>query len=226
MSEQPKLIISKDIDIRPDLEDGWLEIRDHLHYSSAIVGLEELDLLIAALQKIQAERLDRLLTLNQQFNDALKKILDVSKPDLLTDSEAQYVVKENRHIASEALAGAGRANGTKTVVLHEIDISDYPLDEGIADLVFLLRENGFNTFTSCQGGEGHAFDSPTIRIDPLHRSGMEAEAGRLAAVLSAAGYAGYYIKICRSYQQEATPWGEPLCDFIELEFWAEAVDGD
>ena len=38
------------------------------------------------------------------------------------------------------------------------------LDAGIAPAVMLLREAGFGTFTSCQGGEGHAFEEPTIRF--------------------------------------------------------------
>jgi len=39
-----------------------------------------------------------------------------------------------------------------------------PLDEGIADAVHALREAGIETIESCQGGEGHPFPEPTVRI--------------------------------------------------------------
>jgi len=36
------------------------------------------------------------------------------------------------------------------------------LDKGIEKFVLLLRENGIEKYESCQGGEGHAYSSPTI----------------------------------------------------------------
>jgi len=97
------------------------------------------------------------------------------------------------------------------------------LDPGIADTVHLLRTNGFNTFTSCQGGDGHDFRQPTIRIQPADLADMRSEADKLANVLSAANYSGYYIKECRSFQNEAVPWMEHDWSFIEVEFWAEPL---
>jgi hypothetical protein len=43
----------------------------------------------------------------------------------------------------------------------------YPdnVDALILPAVKLLNENGFKTFESCQGGEGHAFGEPTIRFE-------------------------------------------------------------
>jgi hypothetical protein len=38
------------------------------------------------------------------------------------------------------------------------------VDEVIKPAVKILLEHGFNTFESCQGGEGHAFTEPTIRF--------------------------------------------------------------
>ncbi len=38
------------------------------------------------------------------------------------------------------------------------------IDEGIRERVVLLRNAGYQTFTSCQGGEGHCFKEPTIGI--------------------------------------------------------------
>lgn len=39
------------------------------------------------------------------------------------------------------------------------------IDPGIRALVHLLRDHGWNTTYSCQGGEGHAEKCPTIEID-------------------------------------------------------------
>lgn len=38
------------------------------------------------------------------------------------------------------------------------------IDIGIRPAVELLLEHGFNTFESCEGGHGHAFDLPTIKF--------------------------------------------------------------
>jgi hypothetical protein len=94
------------------------------------------------------------------------------------------------------------------------------LDPGIKDLVFYLREGGFDTITSCQGGRGHSFSMPTIRINP-HGDMGEVEK-RLAEWLTRGGYSGYYIKQINSYQTEPLPWivgGELPTSFVEVEFW-------
>jgi hypothetical protein len=44
------------------------------------------------------------------------------------------------------------------------DDFDPPLDPGIRDAVLVLRENGVETFESCQGGPGHTYPVPTIRF--------------------------------------------------------------
>jgi hypothetical protein len=38
------------------------------------------------------------------------------------------------------------------------------LDDGIRETVFLLRNAGYKTFISCEGGRGHAFHEPTIGL--------------------------------------------------------------
>lgn len=95
------------------------------------------------------------------------------------------------------------------------------LDPGIAATVLYLRGGGFDTFTSCQGGEGHAFNMPTIRINP-HGDMGETEK-RLAEYLIKGGYSGFYIKQINSYQTEPVPWvveGDNWPQsFIEVEFW-------
>src|ERR1035437_3832383 len=52
---------------------------------------------------------------------------------------------------------------TRRKPIVTIDPND--LDEGICDAVLLLREAGFMTFTSCEGGWGHSFRHETIGLD-------------------------------------------------------------
>jgi hypothetical protein len=40
----------------------------------------------------------------------------------------------------------------------------YYVDEGIRPAVQLLNSYGFETYESCEGGTGHAFDEPTVRF--------------------------------------------------------------
>ena len=39
------------------------------------------------------------------------------------------------------------------------------LDPGIRDVVRLLRDHGWNTTCSCQGGVGHSYQHPSVEID-------------------------------------------------------------
>lgn len=41
---------------------------------------------------------------------------------------------------------------------------DPPLDPGIEHAVLALREEGVETFESCEGGPGHAYLEPTVRF--------------------------------------------------------------
>ena len=43
-------------------------------------------------------------------------------------------------------------------------VVDMPLDSGIKEAVLILRGAGVETFESCEGGNGHAFDVPTIKF--------------------------------------------------------------
>ena len=38
------------------------------------------------------------------------------------------------------------------------------LDDGIRSTVLALRQAGYATFTSCEGGRGHPFSSPTVGL--------------------------------------------------------------
>lgn len=64
-----------------------------------------------------------------------------------------------------------------------------PLDPGIRDAVLLLREDGVETFESCQGGPGHSFLEPTIRFH-----GGQAEGFRALGVAMANGLDVYDLR--------------------------------
>lgn len=53
-------------------------------------------------------------------------------------------------------------------------IYEPPLDPGIAPYVEALHEAGFETFESCQGGDGHAYTEPTIRLHGDRSEGLRA----------------------------------------------------
>ena len=58
---------------------------------------------------------------------------------------------------------------------------DPPLDEGIAKAVHLLLKNGFETFESCEGGEGHCQPGGVIRFSGDPTEGMRAVAALVRA---------------------------------------------
>lgn len=84
------------------------------------------------------------------------------------------------------------------------------VDPGIAHEVDVLRRAGFCTFSSCEGGPGHAFDCPVVRLWPTWRlSCIDA----VADALRCAGYDSFILKDCRQHN-DAGMW----CRFIEVEF--------
>lgn len=51
--------------------------------------------------------------------------------------------------------------------IHDYDRRKFDInniDDGIRDAVLYFKQAGFNTFTSCEGGEGHCFKLPTVGI--------------------------------------------------------------
>jgi len=51
---------------------------------------------------------------------------------------------------------------------YDLFIVDGYIEPNIAPVVEELREKGFDTFTSCDGGEGHSFQFPIVKIS--HRN--------------------------------------------------------
>ena len=48
------------------------------------------------------------------------------------------------------------------------------IDPAVREAVKVLREEGVDTFASCQGGEGHAYKVPTIRFEGGREEGFRA----------------------------------------------------
>lgn len=81
------------------------------------------------------------------------------------------------------------------------------LDLEIANVVSLLNEHGFKTFSSCSGRDGHGFSYPMVRVS-------DCKAADLFDVLLRLGYSGFYVKEYRSSH------GGNVVDFVEAEFWS------
>jgi len=49
-----------------------------------------------------------------------------------------------------------------------------PVDRGIVRAVRVLRDAGFVTIESCEGGEGHSYPEPTIKFQATRAGGWHA----------------------------------------------------
>lgn len=93
------------------------------------------------------------------------------------------------------------------------------LDAGIREVVGLLMENNIDTFSSCEGGEGHAFDMPTVR---MNFKNAEEDAKHVAAILIKNGYSGFYVSIHWAYSSTVVVPNETV-SFIQVEFWVRPI---
>ena len=82
------------------------------------------------------------------------------------------------------------------------------LDPGIRDYVLILREAGIETFESCEGGNDHSFQEPTIRF-----SGDRGEGFRALALAMQRGFP--VSDLSRVWQIVE---GEPEGPFWEITF--------
>ena len=86
------------------------------------------------------------------------------------------------------------------------------LDPGIGPFVEILRNNGIETFESCQGGKGHSYPEPTIRFHGDHSEGFKA-----FAVASC-----YALPVSCLRRIWTINDGEPTGPYWELVFWKVA----
>jgi hypothetical protein len=84
---------------------------------------------------------------------------------------------------------------TRRKPMVAIDPND--LDAGICDAVLLLREAGFKTFTSCEGGWGHSFRHETIglELDGDYRSFQK----KIVQFLRSQGMENFTISLVTDY---------------------------
>lgn len=74
------------------------------------------------------------------------------------------------------------------------------LDDGIREIVLLLRKAGYKTFTSCEGGRGHPFREPTVGLK-LEGDYFQFRV-RLAQFLHSHGRWFFEITLVSSYHQK------------------------
>ena len=74
------------------------------------------------------------------------------------------------------------------------------LDDGIREIVLLLRKAGYKTFTSCEGGRGHPFREPTVglKFDGDYFGFRD----RLVQFLHSQGRRFFEVTLVSSYHQE------------------------
>ncbi|MFC1597633.1 hypothetical protein ACFL5Q_06830 [Planctomycetota bacterium] len=77
------------------------------------------------------------------------------------------------------------------------DINPSDLDDGIRDTVVLLQQGGFRTFTSCEGGRGHALQHGTIGIEL--EGAYSTFQKRLVRFLRSQGMAHFTISLVTDY---------------------------
>ena len=78
----------------------------------------------------------------------------------------------------------------------------FGLDPGIELAVRTLRDNGVETFESCEGGAGHAFFEPTVRFEGGPEAGW-----RALAVCLAYGFSVRRLERYWAIQQGHEPTG-------------------
>jgi hypothetical protein len=92
------------------------------------------------------------------------------------------------------------------------------LDEGVRNTVLLLNEGGFQTFTSCEGGRGHAFQHETIGIDL--NGPFSAFEKRLIRFLRSHGMTQFSISLMTDYSAEQ-PKGKRMVYLSGLDILSE-----
>ena len=87
-------------------------------------------------------------------------------------------------------------------------MAERDLDPGIVVAVHALQGAGIETFESCEGGPGHAFNEPTVRFHGGHAEGWKALAAALQHGLKVSELRRYYSIID----------GEPVGPHWEMTF--------
>jgi len=112
----------------------------------------------------------------------------------------------------------------KYAKMNQVEVSEEDfwsdIDEGIRDLVRLIMDDGFRTMGSCEGGEGHCFNLPTIQIE--NQSDLDTTRKELCAFLLEKGLSGFTVKTVSMHQKSLIPENY---SYVEVEFW-EKIKGE
>jgi len=100
------------------------------------------------------------------------------------------------------------------------------LDTKIKTLVFALVYKGFRTFASCQGGEGHSFPFPIVRMLRDKDKTVDQTRERLAKALIVLRLKGFHtravymdptINLKYMHRPDEDAYEK---DYVEVEFWS------
>ena len=116
-----------------------------------------------------------------------KKSKQIVWYELGTDVETP-ATRKLKVSANEGILSVAYAEKRSDVTEHQKQI-----DKGISWLVGTLEEYKIPMFSSCQGGEGHAFEMPTIRLYQFKEDGYKT-IKTLQHILEYEGYRDYNIK--------------------------------
>ncbi len=79
------------------------------------------------------------------------------------------------------------------------------LDPLVVPLVRVLHDAGIPTSSSCQGGDGHMMDFPTVISRVGHPTSLQGLRFRCLEALLAAGWHGFTLEEVRLYQNKRKP---------------------
>lgn len=80
-----------------------------------------------------------------------------------------------------------------------------PFDSGIASAVCALLDAGIDTFESCQGGRGHAFERPTVRFHGGPDAGWRALSICLSHGFAVRSLERYWT-VCDGHEPNGPEW--------------------
>ena len=64
-------------------------------------------------------------------------------------------------------------NSTGRQPIDRADIPWFDVDTHIIPVIALLNDNGFRTLESCQSGQGHGYDAPTVILDDMEDAELD-----------------------------------------------------
>ena len=91
------------------------------------------------------------------------------------------------------------------------------LDDGIRELVIALNRDGLTTSASCEGGEGHAFELPTVVFET---SDLETTRREVSEWMTNHGVHGFTVNVKYLHQSSTTPEDY---SHVSVEIWSQDI---